>query len=298
MEEDTRTVAGQPVDATMDNVVVTPESAPQAEPASQQTSLDYSTIITSAGGFADNWRDFLPEDIRQEKCLDSVKHIGTLAKNYVNAQKMVGANKVAIPGENASQEELDAFYTKLGRPESADKYSTSSIELPQGVTLDEKTISDFREFAFKNGISQKVFEAAVAFDVARVSQNIQNAKAAADAEYDATIAQLQRDGNMQQIVAQCDKALSEFGLTEEFGRLGLLNNYKIITAMAKIGSRISESRLVTGGEARATDVASQLEEIISNFDDPYYHRDHPRHDAQVQRVQELLALKSKQAKQQ
>lgn len=296
MSDETKTIAGNEPEVTVDNEVVTPEANPSID--NTPTELDYSKLLTSAGGFADNWREFLPEDIRQEKCLDNVKHIGTLAKNYVNAQKMVGANKIAIPGENATQAELDEFYNKLGRPEKAESYSTDGIILPQGIQLDSDTIKEFKEFAHQNGLSQKVFAAAVAFDAARAASAAAKAQQAADAEHDATLARLQGDGNFPLTVAQCDKALDEFGLTEEFRRLGLLNNYTIITAMAKIGARISESRLVTGGEARATDVASQLEEIISNFDDPYYHRDHPRHDAQVQRVKELLALQSKQSKQQ
>lgn len=296
MSEETKTIAGNEPEVTVDNEVVTPEAKPEVD--NTPTELDYSKLLTSAGGFADNWREFLPEDIRQEKCLDNVKHIGTLAKNYVNAQKMVGANKIAIPGENATQAELDEFYNKLGRPEKAESYSTDGITLPQGVQLDSDTIKEFKEFAHQNGLSQKVFAAVVAFDAARAASAAAKAKQAADAEYDATLTRLQGDGNFQQTVAQCDKALSEFGLTEEFGRLGLLNNYTIITAMAKIGARISESRLITGSEVKATDPTSQLEEITSNFDDPYYHRDHPQHDARVQLVNDLLAKKSRLQKQQ
>ena len=293
MEEEVKTIAGQETGVTVDNEVVTPQAQPSAAEEAP-AALDYSKLVTSAGGLADNWKEFLPEDIRNEKCLDSVKHFGTLAKNYVNAQKMVGANKVAIPGENATAEELNEFYSKLGRPESADKYTTDKISLPNGITLDEDQIKSFREFAFNNGLNQKTFEAAVAYDIARAASQAAAAKQAAETEYNSTLAQLQRDGDMARVVSQCDKALDTFGLTEEFGRLGLLNNYKIITAMAKIGERISESRLITGGDrTSAQDPASRLAEITGNFDDPYYKREHPQHDARVQLVNELLAEKSR-----
>ena len=36
---------------------------------------------------------------------------------------MLGKNKVPIPDENASPEEWDKFYEKLGRPKTPDEYN-------------------------------------------------------------------------------------------------------------------------------------------------------------------------------
>ena len=253
-------------------------------------------MLEEHGGFAENWRDGLPESIRNEKCLDSIKTVGALAQSYVHAQKSIGANKVAIPGENATPEELDEFYKALGRPDKAEDYASDKIELPEGVTLDPDEVKKFRDFAFKNGISQKVFEAALKFDIERVQSQIAAENARANAEYEETLGKLQSEfgDRAETVVAQCNKAMATFGLTDVLRDHGLLNNYTVIKALAGIGERISESRLKGDGAAAATnDPRSRLDEIKGNPDDPFYKKDHPAHNARVAEVNNLLAAIAK-----
>ena len=54
-------------------------------------------------------------------------------KSYLSAQKLVGANKVAIPNKMATDEDWDEVYKKLGRPDKPDdyKYSFKDDEINQ-----------------------------------------------------------------------------------------------------------------------------------------------------------------------
>ena len=148
-------------------------------------------------------------------------------------------------------------------------------------------------------MSQKAFEAALAFDVGRVEKIQQAAKAAHDAEYNETLTKLRTEfgDRFDTVVAQCNKAMETFGLTEVLRDKGLLNNYTIIKALAGIGERIGESKL-KGGEAQvsAGDPSARLDEIRSNPDDPYYKKDHPAHNARVAEVNGLLAAIAKAGK--
>ena len=96
-----------------------------------------------------NFRDHIDETIRDDPSLSTYKDINGMAKSLINAQKMVGADKVAIPGKYTTPEEMDSFYSKIGRPETADGYELSSNEVigDEGVTF-------FRELAHKNGLTQ------------------------------------------------------------------------------------------------------------------------------------------------
>tara|TARA_R100001440_G_C2477036_1_gene112701 strand:+ start:346 stop:702 length:357 start_codon:yes stop_codon:yes gene_type:complete len=91
-----------------------------------------------------NFRDHIDETIRDDPSLSTYKDINGMAKSLINAQKMVGADKVAIPGKYTTPEEMDSFYSKIGRPETADGYELSSNEVigDEGVTF-------FRELAHK-----------------------------------------------------------------------------------------------------------------------------------------------------
>ena len=253
--------------------------------------FDYSKMIGDGGGLSENWRQGLPEDIRNEKCLDSIKTIGTLVKSFVSAQKMVGANKITLPGENATEEERNAFFNAIGRPETADGYSYEGVELPKGVVIDDDTMKEFRSFAHKNGLTQDAFKAAVAFDVERCRKIAEAEAAEANREYEETLGKLQQDygANLNTVIAQCNKALETFGLKQLFEDKGLLSNYTMIKALATIGGKISESRLVSADlTPKGNDPQSRLNEIMADRNGAYYHRDHPGHDAAVSEVNQLL----------
>ena len=276
-------------------------------PAPEPTPFDFKTMLGDAGEFSENWRDGLPEAIRGEKCLDNIKNIGALANSYVHAQKAIGANRVALPNENSTDEDWAAFYKACGRPDSETAYTTDGVKLPPGVTLDADRVNEFRTFAFKHGFNQKTFDAALAFDIERVQRQAAEAEAAAQTEYSETLGKLKADeasgelrrkfGNefatMDAVVAQCNKAMQTFGLTEVLGKAGLLNNLQVIYALAGIGASMSESRMKGGAPAPLTsDPDTRLQEITGNLDDPYYKREHPLHDARVREVNALLAAKS------
>jgi hypothetical protein len=106
----------------------------------------------ASSGDGKSWLDSLPEDLRKDPSLQLFKTPDALAKSYVNAQKLVGVDKVVIPNEKSTEEEVNAFYQKLGRPESADKYE---LKLPQGAQLDEGFAKSLKDIAFKSGLSGK-----------------------------------------------------------------------------------------------------------------------------------------------
>ncbi len=267
----------------------------------QQTGFDYGKMVGAEGALAENWKDGLPEAVRHEKCLDNFKTIGALAQSYVHAQRAIGANKVILPTENSSPEEWSAFYKACGRPDDAGGYRHDAVKLPEGIVLDEAQLSQFREFAFENGFSQKAFEAALAFDVQRLQTQQQAAMAAQAAEYHETLDKLRTEfgGSLETVVAQCNKAMETFGLAEVLREKGLLNNYAVIKALAGIGGKISESKLKgDGAQISAGDPASRLAEIQGNPDDPYYKKDHPAHNARVSEVNGLLAAMARAGRKQ
>jgi len=87
----------------------------------------------------------LKENEEAVKVLSKFEDISGLANSYIELEKKQGSMHT-IPGEKATQEELDAFYKRLGKPEAADKYS-----------FDQKYEAEkrFAEAAFKANLSDK-----------------------------------------------------------------------------------------------------------------------------------------------
>lgn len=76
----------------------------------------------------------------------------TLATAYVHAQKALGGAKdvIAVPGDNATDEQRAAFYSALGRPPEANGYAFTP---PDGQTVDAGMEKWARETFFKAGLS-------------------------------------------------------------------------------------------------------------------------------------------------
>jgi len=114
-----------------------------------------ATTLTNNGAAdgAQDWRTSLPEELRTEKSLEKYKSVPEVAKAYVEASKLMG-NAVHMPKADATQEEFDKFYARLGRPESPDKYELKRPENPAGGQWDEGLEKEFRTAAHASGLQR------------------------------------------------------------------------------------------------------------------------------------------------
>lgn len=109
---------------------------------------------TVAGNGGNDFIATLPEDLRGVPTLQGFKDVGSLAKAFVDAKALVGADTIKLPGKDAKPEELEAIYDKLGRPETADGYKIE-VRLPEGFERDEKVEAVVRPVMHKLGLSQQ-----------------------------------------------------------------------------------------------------------------------------------------------
>jgi hypothetical protein len=77
-----------------------------------------------------------------------------LAKSYVELEKGFG-KRIPIP-ENDDPQAWDEIYSKLGRPESPDKYSRLDPKVnPEGVEVDPTFMDDFYKMAHSKGLTNR-----------------------------------------------------------------------------------------------------------------------------------------------
>lgn len=96
------------------------------------------------GGSGNDFLNQLPEELRSHPSLSPIKDVGNLAKSYVNAQQLIGADKLAAP-KNPSEEQLTKIHQYLGVPETADKYDV----VVDGNIVTEEIASNFKGIAHK-----------------------------------------------------------------------------------------------------------------------------------------------------
>ena len=115
----------------------------------------------AGGGDAANWYDGFPEDIRSNQNVTKFESAEVMAKSWINAQHMIGADKIPMP---QSEEDWGNVYSRLGRPDEANMYAIDPVE---GFEVNEEQQNAFKEFAFGQGLSQNQIQALATWDMER-----------------------------------------------------------------------------------------------------------------------------------
>lgn len=99
------------------------------------------------GEAATPWHATIPEaEARAHVEAKGYKNPAELALANYNLTKLQRGDPtvIGLPGENATADDMNAFYAKLGRPETADGYE---FKAPEGVQIDD-TMKSFAQTAF------------------------------------------------------------------------------------------------------------------------------------------------------
>ena len=110
--------------------------------AQPEASLLETPAEVAQGGSGDDFLSMIPEELRDHPSISPIKDVPNLARSFVNAQRLIGAEKLPLPA-NPSDADLDNIYGKLGRPESAEGYEIA----PDGVIVTEDVAKSFSEAA-------------------------------------------------------------------------------------------------------------------------------------------------------
>jgi hypothetical protein len=137
--------------------------APEGDAAAAAAGGDPNAGKTGAEGGAEGGFVFdaekafadLPADTREwlQKG-DYGKDVKALATKAHAQEKLIGSS-IRVPGEDATEDERNAFLDKLGRPKSdADYKFEAPKNMPEGLPYDEQLDKSFRGVAHKLGLSQ------------------------------------------------------------------------------------------------------------------------------------------------
>lgn len=114
-----------------------------------------STATTEIPDF--KWKDQVHVDHGGkliESYSDDAEGFGKYAKSYHSAQTMIGQKGVIKPGAEASPEEMNKYYSDLGRPETAEGYDFKGIEWDEGVPRNEDSELEMIQSLFEMGATQ------------------------------------------------------------------------------------------------------------------------------------------------
>ena len=261
----------------------------------QVAEVSEAVDVPEVAQSVEDWRDSIPEEIRGQSSLEHINDIGALAKSYVHAQQMVGADKVALPGKSATADEWGEVYAKLGRPESPDGYELAYNNIPEGAEMDNDMVSWFKDTAHKIGMNTQ--QAQVLLDAYNEMQfaDAESIGMEAQARIDAVESDLRKEYGQafDDRMALANGVLAEFGnpdITEVQLADGTMlgDNPEIIRMLANMGvylrDKMGEDMLEgvqTSGGITPSDAMQKLGEITAP-NTPYWDARHPEHQWYIQ----------------
>lgn len=169
--------------------------------ADEETTTEETTataaLIDAEGNFVENWTDQLDDEIKGEASLREVGNIKDMAKMYVKGQRMVGADKIPLPGQNASDTDWSEFFNAVGKPKTSQDYP---YKRPEGVPEDTRTddkLNDAREKAHAMNWTTWQWKQYMKAEDARIIDNLKTQDASDQIESDKAHKVLDKEWGMK-----------------------------------------------------------------------------------------------------
>ena len=276
----------------------TETTATPSDVAKSDTPVSPTTETQPA---AKTWKEAISEEFRNDPNIEKFTEIDALAKSYINATQMIGKDKVAVPNKNSTDDQWNEVYDKLGRPESADKYTLNAKS--EVVPIDEQAIKQFAENAHQLGLNNKQAQGILEFYKNNMEGMAHQAKVDTETAQAQSTQQLRQEwGREFDTNIKKAGALAKANMNPEILDMQLKDGMRlgdhpeIIKGFAKIAGMMSEDKIVSTESENVssnTDVETEISDIMNNKDGPYWNRSHPDHDKVVQQVYTLREMITK-----
>jgi len=249
---------------------------PEVAPSVLETPAE-----VAQGGSGNGFMEMIPEDLREHPSLSPIKDVGNLARSFVNAQKLIGADKIPFP-TNPTEEDLSNIYSRLGRPETPEGYEFAT----DGNVITEDVAAEYAGVAHQLGLSPKQAAGILDYYKGSVGQTTEQMEQLAQEQAEQTTNELKREwGN-----AFGDKVAAAKDIIEQFAGLDMLqmrledgtkvgNHPAFIKAFAAIGdfkSTVTSEDTINDGARSSvfTPVQAQAEidAIMNDKSHPYHDR--------------------------
>ena len=273
------------------------EAIEQVAQPEATTTLETPAEVAQ-GGSGNEFLNMIPEELRDHPSISPIKDVENLARSYVNAQRLIGADKIAVP-VNPTDEDLDRIYDRLGRPEAPSDYGFDV----DGNVITEELVTDYADVAHKLRLTPDQAKGILDYYRSSVEQSGEQSLELAEAAKEQTVESLRNEWGraFDQKVEAAARVAQEFADPEMFNitladgsKLG--DNAEFIKAFAKIAdfrqsvtsedtvAEMSQSNVMTPATAQA-----EIDAIMNDKSHAYWDRKNPiARNKAVERMQHLM----------
>lgn len=247
----------------------------------------------------ENWTQGLPDELKGEASLSAYRTVGDLAKAMVHARKMVGANKVAVPGKHATDEDWSTFFQAVGKPADIDSYG-KAVTMPEGSEFQEGFAEKLTQKAFELNIMPYQLTGLVDW-IYKTEKEAQEALVKSQDDKSAEDLKVLKGEWGEKYQANLNRAQSAFKVLAEkvegawdwMDESGLSSHPMMLKLFSLVGDQLKEGGIIGddggGGKQTPREVQEEINAILGDAEHPYNVKEHPNHDGAVRAVNELFA---------
>lgn len=238
----------------------------------------------------------LEEGIRGDASLQSFKTVDDLAKSHINAQKLIGTNRLPAPDKNWKPEQWESFYNSIGRPEKADGYKLpADLRLPEGISIDENKQKALFSEVHKLGLLPHQVDGVMKLYAGSLTEAHSTQKTMKEQTLASGMEALtkQHGDKLPAVIELANNTLTQLGnenLTNFLKENGLANHPEMVNFLYNIANKVSEDSSRGGGTpAPVGGAGAAMQEIKrlegdAEFQKAYNDRGHSGHNAAVDRM--------------
>jgi len=271
----------------MSDEQMTTESQDNPETTDQSSG---SVLGSGTVGDNQNWRDTLPEELKNDPTLQNINDVESLAKTAVHQQKMIG-NRIPMPKNDEEKAEL---YSKLGRPDEPKNYE---VDVPQDYQeyFREESMNEFRNVAHKIGLNNEQVKALMDFQIAEINHEVENRGSQLNVQREEVEQTLKQEWGFDydKNVRAAQRALQVYGDNDvlELMNTEAGNHPALIRMFAKLGGEVTEDMAKNTQNNRLAvspiDAKQEIQQVMSDPNHPYFHAEHREHLEAVEKMRQL-----------
>lgn len=214
--------------------------------------------------------EFIPESYRESGWAKKYSTADDFFKGIDNMAKLVGQKQIiqgiSLPGEDATEDQMNDFYSKIGRPESADKYVFDESKLPEGIDYEAEKKS-FSDIAYKIGLTSKQTKELFNVYSDQLGQKLSSFTQKAQLDGDTALKEAFGD-KIQDGLGLAKKGAHSLGIADKLDEEGLSFNPTVLKMAAKLGELLGEDTIIS--PASSGSIESELQEALKLQKSPEY----------------------------
>lgn len=134
------------------------EAASAAGGEQGSTPATNGSFFTPPADSGNTFLSMLPEEFRNDPTFKDYKTMPDFLKSHKNMASLVGKKAIERPGDGATPEQIKAFRTAIGVPETVDGYQFDDVDLSaygDAAAAFKKELGDFKQTFMELGIPAK-----------------------------------------------------------------------------------------------------------------------------------------------